>query len=71
MKYIIDRFEKEYAICENENKKLVDIPRTKLPDQVQECDCVIETNGFYEIDKEEGRKRKEILQSKLFDLFLK
>ena len=36
MKYIIDRFEGEYAVCENEKKEFSDIKRNLLPVEVKE-----------------------------------
>lgn len=31
MKYIIDRFEGKWTVCEDENCKMVDIEKSKLP----------------------------------------
>ncbi len=36
MKLIIDRFEGDYAVCEREDKTMMDIERSKLPEGVKE-----------------------------------
>ena len=36
MKYIIDRLEEGIAVCENELKKLISIPKDLLPDGLKE-----------------------------------
>ncbi|WP_417039794.1 DUF3006 domain-containing protein, partial [Clostridium porci] len=36
MRYIIDRLEEGLAVCENEQKKIITIPRTMLPNEVKE-----------------------------------
>lgn len=70
MKYIIDRFEGNYAICENEDKKFVNIPKYKLPLEASEGDCLLLTeHGTYIIDQESKEKRKEIIRKKMNRLF--
>lgn len=69
MHYMIDRFEKEYAVLEDENKRIITILRSKLPAQIKEGDYINDSNGCYEVDKAKSRKRKEEMQKKLSDLF--
>lgn len=69
MKYIIDRFEGTYAVCEDETKNMVNIPKYKLPIEVKEGDSLIEDDGIIRIDdKEADERRKKVNQmmSKLF-----
>lgn len=58
---IIDRFEEEYAVCENEHKEMINIYISKLPPEVKEGDCIEFANGRYIINhKETERLQKEI-----------
>lgn len=69
MKYIIDRFVESMAVCEDEHKQSVTIPKYKLPLEAKEGDYLIEENGFLKIDTGETATRKEKLKKKMKDLF--
>ena len=69
-KFIVDRFEEEYAVLEKETLETVDVLRTELPD-AKEGDVLIYENGVYTVDCEETQKRKEFIQEKLRKLFEK
>lgn len=64
MKWIIDRFEGEYAVCELPNGKTADIPRAAIPDNSREGDVIVIT-----IDKSETDKRKEKIDGLMNSLF--
>lgn len=68
MKLIIDRFEEEFAVCETENRKTINIERHKLPPDVREG-VVIDLNGDnIKIDWEETeRLRKENQQKDMWE----
>lgn len=70
-KFIIDRFEGEYAVCENEDGKFVDILKSKLPDNAKQSDIIIKTNIGYEISEKETQIAKDRIKSKLSALFNK
>jgi exoribonuclease R len=53
MKYIIDRFEGNFAVVELKNKRLVNIPREAIPEKAKEGDVV-----RVEIDESETQRRK-------------
>ncbi|WP_346913928.1 DUF3006 domain-containing protein [Clostridium sp.] len=58
---IIDRFEKEYAVCERENMEMINIPILYLPKGVKEGDCLDLVNDKYVFNhKETERLKKEI-----------
>lgn len=61
LKFIIDRFEEGFAVCENEKGIMVNVSRNKLPKEAKEGDVlIIEKENTY-IDVEETEKlRKEI-----------
>lgn len=57
-KYIIDRFEGDFALCEMENKEMVDIPRNSLPPEAGEGDVLVERDGFFTVDEDETKERR-------------
>ena len=69
-KLIIDRFEGTYAICEDQEKKMVAISLNELPQGAKPGDVLqISGAGELSVDQEETqRRRKKMagLQSKLF-----
>ncbi len=70
MKYTIDRFEGTIAVCEDEQKNMVNIPKYRLPLEVKEGDIIVEVEGMLQIDDEETnerRKKAKQLMSKLFE----
>lgn len=69
-KFIIDRFEEEYAVLQKESLETVDVLKTELPD-AKEGDVVVYENGVYSVDYKETQKRKEFIQEKLRKLFEK
>ncbi|MFL0196370.1 DUF3006 domain-containing protein [Clostridium sp. WILCCON 0269] len=59
IKVIIDRFEGPYAVCEKEDKTMMDIKRIKLPANAKEG-CVLNISGDkITIDIDETEKRKK------------
>lgn len=69
-KYIIDRFEGDYAICEKEDKSFVNIKRHKLPKDAREGDFLMENDdGSFFIDIEATENRKRLIRKKLDSLF--
>ena len=49
MRYIVDRFENGYAVCEMEDGNIKNIPKYQLPLEVKEGDMLIVENGFYRV----------------------
>ena len=69
MKYIIDRLEEGIAVCENELKKLISIPRDLLPDGLKEGDVLEEQEGRFLRDEQGTEARRKEMRKKLMDLF--
>lgn len=69
MKLIIDRFEEKYAVCEDENKKILNINKSKIPKQAKEGDIIIYRNGTYILDKEKTLNRKKYIEELTKDLW--
>lgn len=68
MKYIVDRFEGEFAVLEKEEGGTIDVPRSEIP-KAKEGDVVLFENGAYSIDAEETKKRKALIEEKMKKLF--
>lgn len=68
MEYIIDRFEGNYGVCQDEEGKVVDIPRQALPKNAKEGSRIGYTGEEYELlpDTEEAEKIKKVFDA-LFD----
>ena len=69
MELIIDRFEAEYAVCEDENKKILNINKSKIPKQAKDGDIIIYTDGKYILDKEKTLNRKKYIEELKKDLW--
>ena len=69
MKVIVDRFEGDLAVCETEDKSMVDIPKKELPKEVQAGDVVIIENGKSRVEKGETQERKQRIEKLANDLW--
>ncbi|MGI5838949.1 MAG: DUF3006 domain-containing protein [bacterium] len=67
MKVIIDRFEAEFAVCETEDRQMLNIHRNRLPKEAKEGDVLRIAEGGVAIDKEETavrrRRSKEMIDN--------
>jgi hypothetical protein len=70
MQVIIDRFEGNYAVCEKENREMINIERAKLPPEAKEGDVLIlDDDGGITIDREETARRKETIERLMDELW--
>lgn len=69
MKVIIDRFEGEYAVCEKENKEMIDIEIKNLPDDAKEGDILLIDNEKIIIDKTATENRKKYIEGLMDQLW--
>ncbi len=69
-KFIVDRFEEEFAVLEKEEGGTIDVLKSELP-EVREGDVLTYENRCYIVDYEETQKRKELIQEKMRKLFEK
>jgi len=69
MKVIIDRFEGKVAVCEMEDRQMVDIEKSKTPSTAKEGDVLNITNNKITIDPDETNKRKKEIQELTKDLW--
>lgn len=56
---IIDRFEGEFALCEDEGRQMRRIPRAELPAQAREGDCLTCEEGRLRIDSQAAEARRK------------
>ena len=59
MRVIIDRFEGQYAVCEKDDRSMMDIEKDKIPAGAVEGDILDIEGSFIIINKGETLKRKE------------
>ncbi len=70
MDFIIDRFEGEFAVLEDEKGNFTEIKKSLLPSNAKESDCVVLKDGKYTINKETTAKLKEEIDDLMNDLFV-
>lgn len=69
-RWIIDRFEGDFAVCEGEDGCMENIARDLLPEDGKEGDCLLWTEeGGYQIDSEASDKRRERIERLMESLF--
>lgn len=56
---VIDRFEGDFAVVEEDDSRHFSLERRLLPENAREGDCIIEKNGSYEVDVEATQKRRD------------
>lgn len=69
MRVILDRFESDYAVCECEDKTMLNIEKWRLPENVKEGAALIVENGRITVDGESTESRRKMLEKLADDLF--
>lgn len=69
MKVVIDRFEGDYAVCEKENREMIDIKRDSIPKEAKENDVLDIEGDRITIDVLETEKRKKEIEELTKDLW--
>lgn len=70
MKYVVDRIEGIKAVLERNDKTIVKVFMTKLPERTKEGDCLIYTGKEYIFDEKTAAERKEAIDSLIDELFI-
>jgi len=65
MKFIIDRLEGDFAVLEAEDKTMLDVPRSLLPADAKEGDCLRQDGETYLLDEAEKAKRSTRIKRKM------
>lgn len=66
---VIDRFEGDFAVCECEDKTILNINVNKLPKNVCEGDVLVIDGANIRVDYEETKKRKQEIEVLMEDLW--
>ena len=69
MKVVIDRFEGKYAVCEKEDRTMINIERVSIPEDAKEGDVINISQHGINIDLEETCKRKREIEELTKDLW--
>ena len=69
MKVIIDRFEGNYAVCEKENREMINIHKSKIPVAAKESDVLSIDKDIITIDIAETAARKKQIERIMKDLW--
>lgn len=70
IKYIIDRFEGKFAVCESSDLKFVNILKKDLPENIKEGYVFLFDGKKYILDIEETKKRKKEIEDLTKDLWM-
>ncbi|MEA4815786.1 MAG: DUF3006 domain-containing protein [Lachnospiraceae bacterium] len=61
MKLTIDRIEEDFAVCEDENKNMLNIKLSEIPFEVNEGDIIgLSENSFTRLEKETALCKKDL-----------
>jgi hypothetical protein len=67
---IIDRFEGDFAVCEDDKRRMTHVRRSEIPVQAAEGDCLIaDPQKGYVLDAGETARRKARIKDKMDRLF--
>lgn len=69
MKVVIDRFEGKFAVCEKENREMINIKTSLLPKNAKEGDVLVVKDNKIIIDVKETNKRKKEIEDLTKDLW--
>jgi hypothetical protein len=69
MKFIIDRFEGNFALCEDEQGNMINIERHKVPMEAIEGDVLVIKENNIVIDRQETERRKSHIKGLMTELF--
>ena len=69
MKYIVDRIENGFAVCETEEMEIVNISLDILPEDVKEGNVLVFSNGQYALLTDEEEERRKHILSLQDDIF--
>lgn len=69
MKFIIDRFEGSFAVCEDEDGRMQNIARNLISGNPKEGDIIEKQGELYNINPEETEKRKKEVEELMKDMW--
>jgi len=66
---IVDRIESNIAVCEDENKNMININLEEFAESPKDGDVIELIDGKYIINNEETEKRKNSIEQDFYNLF--
>ncbi|EQB86215.1 hypothetical protein J2Z44_002403 [Clostridium punense] len=69
MKFIIDRFEGSFAVCEDEEGSMHNIEKNLIIGNPKEGDIIEKQGDIYNINPEETEKRKKEVEELMKDMW--
>ena len=66
---IVDRIENDFAVCEDENQKMININLEEFTETPKDGDVIELIDGKYITNKEETEKRKKNIEQEFYNLF--
>lgn len=69
MKVVIDRFEENYAVCEKEDRTMINLEKKLLPNGAKEGDILVLQDNTILIDKAAAQKRKNEIDDLMKDIW--
>lgn len=70
MNLVVDRIEADFAVCEQDDMKMINIPLSDLPEGICEGNIIIYKDGNYIVDEDaeaERRERINALKNSIFN----
>jgi len=70
LKVVIDRFEGGFAVCETQDRKMMNIEKNRIPEDAREGDTLfVSEEGKITVCKEETKNSKERILKLMNDLW--
>ena len=69
MKVTIDRFEGQFAVCEQEDRTMINIPKGNIPQEAKEGDILVIEGESISIDTAGTAERKKRINRLMDDLW--
>lgn len=70
MKLVIDRFEGDFAVCEQENGEMINIKKSRISQTSAEGDVLYQSSdGHFTVDFLETEKRKKEIENLTADVW--
>ena len=70
MLLVIDRFEGDFAVCEKDDKTMINIEKIKLPQSVKEGDVITFSGNKLTLNVVETKRRKLEIDKMTKDLWI-
>lgn len=69
MRVVIDRFEENYAVCEKEDRTMINLEKKLLPSGAKEGDVLVLQKGAILIDKAATQKQSKEIDDLMKDMW--